>query len=220
MMMRTLLMMAVLATGPLALRGQSAEDEVIRLKQPAEDEVIRLKQPAEAVGYQDIPGDAVQEATLDHGTPGFWNLSVGTGFSTMKGYGPGMGFYAAPAYTVPLSSRWALHGGLLATHVTGFSAPAGLEYRTPEPYTGLALFAAASYRMNERLILHGSGVKQLVATPPTPLTPFSGDHLSLGATYRLGNNITIGATLHMRNSQGYNYTSPFQGSYLASPFGW
>jgi hypothetical protein len=231
MMMRTLLLTAVLALGTLALRGQSAEDEVIRLKQPAEDEVIRLKQPAEddvirlkqpaeAGEYRESSGDAVQEATPAHGIPGSWNLSVGTGFSYMKGYGSGIGFFAAPTYTVPLSGRWALHGGLLATHVTGFNAPAGLDYRTPDAFSGLAVFAAASYRMNDRLILHGSGVKQLVATPPTPLTPYTGDHLSLGATYRLGNNITIGATLHMRNGQGYYHTSPFQDSYLASPFGW
>jgi hypothetical protein len=209
MMMRTLLLTAVLALGTLALRGQSAEDEVIRLKQPAEDEVIRLKQPAEdevirlkqpaeAGEYRESSGDAVQEATPAHGIPGSWNLSVGTGFSYMKGYGSGIGFFAAPTYTVPLSGRWALHGGLLATHVTGFNAPAGLDYRTPDAFSGLAV----------------------VATPPTPLTPYTGDHLSLGATYRLGNNITIGATLHMRNGQGYYHTSPFQDSYLASPFGW
>ena len=99
----------------------------------------------------------------------------------------------------------------------------------PDSFNGLAIFGAASYRMNDKLILHGSGIKQLVSAPVTPFTPYPMDNLSLGATYKLGNNITIGASINMRNYgsgntiMGYPATSSF-GSYgnpfYPTPFGW
>jgi hypothetical protein len=208
-MMRSLFFIFVFIASHLALMGQSAEDEVIRLKQPV-DMATDLSDPE--------TGETVLPKL--HAPSGAWNLSVGTSFTAMSGFGSGMGFYAAPTYTLPLSDRWSVHGGVIASYFTGLTAPGGGEMKLPTSYSSLALFAAASYRMSDRLVLHGAGFKQLVAAPPSPLTPYPMDHLTLGATYRLGNNITIGAAVQMNQGHGYYVGSPFYNSGFPSPFGW
>ena len=177
-------------------------------------------------------GDVVQEdaqeelAEGEKQKPGHWNFSVGTSYSYMKGYGSGMMFYTAPTYTLSLNNRWALHGGVMASHYQGLNYTQQGEMLMPGSFNSLAVFASASYRMSDRLILHGTGIKQLVSAPVTPFTPYPMDNLSLGAIYRLGDNITIGASIKMRNFSGYrvgynaptfgNFSNPFQ----PSPFGW
>jgi hypothetical protein len=192
------------------MMGQSGEEDLILLKQQTSGTVL------EKEASQEGPGQDAKKA-------GQWNFSVGTTFSYMKGYGSGMLFYAAPAYTLNLDDRWSLHGGLIASRYQGLNYTLPGENLLPNSFTGLALFAAASYRMNDRLVLHGTGVKQLISVPATPFTPYPMDNLSFGATYKLGNNFTIGASVHMNQSNGY-YQSPWNSSPFASPyvspFGW
>jgi hypothetical protein len=45
------------------------------------------------------------------------------------------------------------------------------------------------------------------------------DNISLGATYKIGHNITIGATIHLNNGQGV-YANPYNGYQFNSPFFW
>ncbi len=116
-------------------------------------------------------------------------------------------FYAAPMVTLPVSERWSLHGGLMAMRYQG-SNPFLLETGNPDVYSSLAVFAAASYRMSDRLILHGTGVKQLISGPVTPFPAM--DNFSLGATYRIGDNITIGATIRFDQQNSYQ-PIPFSG---------
>jgi hypothetical protein len=198
------------------------------IAQTAEEEMLRLKQEAEGVVMEE--GGETQEAELIKGEkpkPGHWNFSVGTSYSYMKGYGSGMMFYTAPSYTLSLNDRWSLHGGMLASRYQGLNYTQPVEDLLPGSFSSLAVFAAASYRMNDRLILHGTGIKQLVSVPVTPFTPYPMDNLSLGATYKLGENITIGASIHMRNYKGFGsgyYTAPsfgnFGNPFHPSPFGW
>jgi len=196
--------------------------------QTAEEEVIKLKQQNQAVIEEESSMDEAEVPGLDKERKGTWNFSVGTSFSYMKGYGSGMGFYAAPTYTLPLNDKWSLHGGIVASQYQSFNGtmPGGMygEYMMPSSFTSLSLFAAASYRMNDRLVLHGSGYKRLMSAPESPFTPYPMDNISLGATYKLGDNITIGASINMSNSRyGNNYFgNPMNGSMLmpSSPFGW
>ena len=83
----------------------------------------------------------------------------------------------------------------------------------------LSVFAAASYRANDKLTLYGSGVKSLATHPMPPLMGYPSDRLSFGANYKLGDNVTIGASVHIRQGGGYYGGSPFQSPYH-SPFGW
>jgi hypothetical protein len=202
----------------------------IVLAQTAEEEMLRLRQEAGGVVMENTAGASEEElAEVEKPKPGHWNFSVGTSYSYMKGYGSGMMFYTAPTYTLSLNKRWSLHGGVVASRYQGLNyLPAGEEL-LPGSFNSLAVFAAASYRMSERLILHGTGIKQLVSAPVTPFSPYPMDNLSLGATYKLGDNITIGASINVRNYgtgnriMGYpanpgfgNFGNPFH----PSPFGW
>ncbi|MCP4312635.1 MAG: hypothetical protein GY790_15340 [Bacteroidetes bacterium] len=201
--------------------AQSAEDEVIRLKQSMGTEAVQSDQE---VVQSNLEADEKRLAEKD-GLQGHFNMSVGTSFTYMKGYGSGMGFYAAPMYTLPLNNRWSLYGGFVVSNYTGLSMhmPGG-ESQSPNSFNSLAVFAAASYKMSDRLILHGSGLKNLTSYPLTPMGPGLMDNLSLGATYKLGDNISIGATIHINQGHGYYQSPSFGGSHFggrhSSPFGW
>ncbi len=206
--MRNTLFIAFFVLCMPLLMGQTAEEEVIRLKQQSEKLVL------EESGQEGKPAEA---QPLETKKPGHWNFAVGTSYSYMKGYGSGMMFYTAPSYTLSLNNRWSLHGGLIASRYQGMNYTMAGENMMPNAFSSLALFAAASYRLNDNLILHGTGTKQLLSAPVTPFTPYPIDDLSFGATYKLGNNFTIGASIHMNNRKGY-YHSPWNSSPFASPF--
>jgi len=189
------------------LMGQSAEEELIRLKQQTSDVIL------EGAKQEELHAGPQQEEKKT----GQWNFSVGTSYSYMKGYGSGMMLYTAPTYTLSLNDRWSVHGGLIASHYQGMNNTMAGEMLLPNSFSSLALFAAASYRMSDRLILHGTGIKQLVSAPVTPFTPYPIDDLSFGATYKLGDSFTIGASIHMNNRNGY-YHSPWNSSPFTSPF--
>jgi hypothetical protein len=211
--MRIILTIFIVIALGATLAGQSAEDESIRLKQEG-----ALQVEGTAAGDMHSEAETVQRKGEDENRSGSLGLSVGTAYSFSKGVGSGMMFYAAPTYTLPLNNRWSLHTGFIARHHQGLNPVYG-EFYSPLQYSSLAFFAAASYQMNERLVLHGTGVKQLVSAPITPLTAYPMDHISLGATYKLGNNITIGATLQLNNGHGI-YSNPYQGYGFAPPFYW
>lgn len=207
--MKNLVSICIFLLGAIPfLWGQSAEEEIGRLKQQTSGVVLE---------------EASQEEGLQAGTKqegvkkGHWNFSVGTSFSYMSGYGSGMMLYTAPTYTLSLNPRWSLHGGMIASHYQGMNYTLAGENMLPSSFSGLALFAAASYRASDRLILHGTGVKQLITAPVTPFTPYPIDELSFGATYKLSNNFTIGASVHMNQGSGY-YHSPWNSHPFASPF--
>jgi len=212
--MRKLIFIWLICFYPLMLMGQSAEEEVIRLKQakPGAEDLKTTDEQSTGELYKEggQSGDKVQ---------GNWNMSIGSGYSFMKGYGSGMMFYAAPAYTLPLNNRLAFHGGMIAARYQGLGQAFSGESLLPGSFYSFSVFAAASYRMNERLILHGTGVKQLLSAPVSPFTPYPMDNLSFGATYKLGENISIGASLHMNNGRTY-YATPFGGHSFQSPFYW
>jgi len=201
--MRTSLLFLLLFTGiSLLLSGQSAEEAVIRLKD------------SRAVGETGVGGET-GDAAAGKPAPVNWNLSLGTSYIFMQGAGSALMLHAAPVLTFPVTDRWSLHGGVVAAHTVGLGPFAGQENGRQPVFSSLALFAAASYRMNERLVLHGTGYKQLLRAPVTPFTP--PDHFSVGATYKLGDHITIGASVHMDRGNSDLFT-PFRGGGLAAPY--
>jgi len=194
------------------LLAQSAEDEVIRMKQSLGEEAVQLEDE--------------EPDTEKTKLPGHFNMSVGTSFSYSKAFGSGMGFYAAPMYTLSLNKRWSLHGGFVASNFTGLNSPMpGSEFQSNNSFNSLAVFAAASYKMSDRLILHGSGLKNLASYPLSPMAPGVMDNMSFGATYKLGDNISIGASVSFNQGYGYYQSpsfgggSPFGGPF-SSPYGW
>lgn len=190
----------------LGLAAQSAEEQAVQMKQ--DDGGIRM--------------EPMDEGATPEGNPsrtGNWNFSVGTSYFYARGFGSGMNYFVAPTYSVPLNQRWSLHGGMIASQTRGLGSHFEGESLLPDSYSSMALFVAGSYQMSDRLMIHGTGVKQLLSMPVTPFSAYPMDHFSLGATYRLGNNITIGASVHMNNGMG-TYTSPLNGTMFPPPFIW
>ena len=203
--MRNLFVIATLFICLPLVKGQSAEENAVRLKQQVDGAVLEM------------PQEDLQNG--EKAKPGHWNFSVGTSYSYMKGYGSGMMLYTAPTYTLAISDRWSLHGGVMASHYQGFNNTQNGENLFPGSFSSLSVFAAASYRASDRLVLHGSGIKQLVQGPISPFTPYPMDDVSLGASYRIGDNITVGASVHMRNGNAYS-SSPFGSPMFPSNLGW
>ena len=213
--MRKLILIGILVFSLSTLMAQSGEEDMIRLKQKVESVVVE-----QSVDEQQGADKSQVKTVVGHKLkPGHWDFSVGTSYSYMKGYGSGMMFYTIPSYTLSLSDRWSLHGGVIASHYQGLNYTVTGESLLPGTFSSLAIFGAASYRMSDRLILHGAGVKQLVSAPNTPIIGYPVDNLSLGASYRIGDNLTIGASVHMQNGNGY-YSSPYRNPLFPSPIGW
>jgi len=203
--MRSFFAILLLSVFCIPAFGQSAEDEVVRLKSEEQFTVSDETRVANAEKKGDL------------------GLSLGTSYSWMQGYGSMMGYSLMPTYTYPLNNRWSLHGGLIASSYYGLNqVPAGEGTLMNPSMSSLAVFGAASYRMTDKLVLHGAGVKQLVSLPGPGMPSYSMDNLSLGATYHFGNNFSIGASVQFRNGPsygGYYPGSAFGGS-SSSPFGW
>jgi len=201
--MKNIILIFGLAFFLLPCFGQSAEEEVIRLKQEGSVEVNDEQNPA---------------APEKKGELG---LSVSSTYTWMQGYGSMMGFSLMPTYTLPLNEKWALHGGLIASTYYGLGdMPYGEGLYGSPSMSNLSVFGAASYKLTDRLILHGAGVKQLTTLPGSTISSWSGDRLSFGAIYHIGDNMSIGASVQFRNSP---YQGGFQNSvvgYPHSPFGW
>ncbi|MDX2430830.1 MAG: hypothetical protein QNK35_07845 [Bacteroides sp.] len=200
--------------------AQSAEDEVIRLKQSMAEEMTEEAVLPQAQSDLELDAEG-NSSKKEDGLKGHWNFSVGTNFTYMQGYGSMMGLYAAPTYTLPLNDRWALHGGVIASNYTGLGSMQmpGPESQTTNNYSSLAVFAAASYKMTDRLILHGSALKNLTSYPLTPMAPGVMDNISMGATYKLGDNVSIGASVSFNQGRGYYNSSPFGGGSFGGPYG-
>lgn len=190
--------------------------------QSAEEEVVRLKSESLEAGSPESPetGTPLAEDGNDSAGKGTFHLSAGTGFSYMKGYGSGIRSYIAPVYTLPLSQRWELTGGIIASNYHGFQPVPRSEYGWDASCSSLALFAAATYRMNDRIILHGTGIKQLIQPPPMSFTPYPMDQISLGATYRITDNLSIGASVHVLQNGNYSHFPPFGGTFSPYPPIW
>ena len=201
------------------LGAQSSEEDVVRLKQ---DMTSASLEESSAIGQntnQEVESSG-ETGQTEKQKRGQWNTTVGTSFTYSGSFGSYMGLYAAPTYTYSLNPRWSLHGGILAAGYQGLNAfaPEGVYQQTGN-MGSLAVFAAASYRMSDRLVVHGAGVKQLLSTPMPGYMAYPSDNFSLGATYKLGDTISIGATIQMNRGHGYHGGGPFQGSYF-SPYGW
>ena len=139
--MRTILSIFIISLCQLVVFGQSAEENVIRMKQQEGNLAKELS--AEA---KESSAEVKESSAEEEGNSGSWNLSVGTSFSYSKGFGSGMMYYAAPMYTIPLNNRWALHGGMIASHSVGLNNTFPGETLLPNSFSSMALFVAASFR--------------------------------------------------------------------------
>lgn len=145
-----------------------------------------------------------------------WKLMMGSNFTFSPGFGNATGFFVAPMLNVPLNSRLSLQGGIIASNTY-------LNYMRLDDgpgsfksYNDLSIFGSASYLLSENLVVYGTGTKRLTELPhaPYPFMPSSANSFTIGTNWRLGKNISIGASFTTTDRYlPFNNLSPF------SPFG-
>jgi hypothetical protein len=132
----------------------------------------------------------------------------------MPGYGGGMSYYAAPGFSYPINKRFSFHGGMVAGVFTSpgyVQAEEGMQ-KVTSGYT--SFYGTAAYHLNQNVVFYATGVKSIhTFGRMNPFFSPSFDEISFGSSIRLGNNVTIGASVHFRE-----YT-PMSGGYYSPFFG-
>ena len=145
-----------------------------------------------------------------------WDMNLGMSYSFIPGYGGAMNKYIAPGFSYPVANRVAFHGGI----ISGFSSPSGSIFggqdntkMNPRYSSGFtSIYGSVSYQASQNVIFYGTGVKNIARYGLMhPLSYPSFDEISIGSTIRLGNNITVGASVHFRDYQypGNSFDTPF-----------
>ena len=152
---------------------------------------------------------AVQPDDLMRTSPWSYNTSIGTSYMFSKSYGPLMNFYAAPHINYSATNRLAFHGGFVASHTfTNLMYPGEVQ-NSMTGFTNLSVYASASYRLTENLVVHGTGIRSILTFPGEGIINNAGfQDLSVGATLHFG-NFSIGASVHRSNN---SYNSFYPGS--------
>ena len=128
-----------------------------------------------------------------------WDINLGTSYTFIPGNGGGMNYYAAPGFSYPINNRFSFHGGMVAGVFTtpGFFSNENGTHKVTSGYT--SVYGSLAYHLNPNVVFYGTGVKNIAAYGQ--MNPFfnpSFDEISFGSSIRLGNNVTIGASLHFR----------------------
>ncbi len=96
-----------------------------------------------------------------------------------------------------------------------------MEPGLQNPAAGMvSVFGSASYRLNDHILVYGTGVKHF-GNPPLmmPFNPYYRDSFTVGSELKLGEHFTFGASVRM-GQQPYNYLNPYNafGPYTPGPF--
>jgi hypothetical protein len=146
-------------------------------------------------------------------TPGrftpMFHINTGSNFMFMPGFGNGMNFYVNPSVTMPVTKKLFVEGGIVAS---SSMMPGRFPFQ-PENgnrnFNNLTIYGSTMYQLSPRLMIYGSGVKSIVSRElPMPDFYRPGNSFTLGSSFKLSSNITIGAAVHVSD---YNYFyNPFR----------
>ena len=151
-----------------------------------------------------------------------YHFNIGSSYSYFPSFGSGMNLYAAPSFSMPVSKRIFIEGGIIAS-TTVLPGISFYEDNFPvRNFNSLAIYGSTFYQLTPRLTIYGSGIRQLMNTKlPLPYSPMNQNSFTIGSTFKLGNSVTIGASINMSDS--YNFYSPFPyhpARLNSSPFNW
>lgn len=139
-----------------------------------------------------------------------WDMNLGTAYTFSPGYGGGMSYYASPGFSMPVGRKFSFHGGVTAGAV---SSPAlthseGSMQNFSSGFT--SIYGTGAYHLNQNVIFYASGVKSIHTFGKiNPLFNPSYNEISFGSSIRLGENVTIGASVHFREYQSIPYMNDF-----------
>ena len=137
------------------------------------------------------------------------NYSVGSTFMYVPHMGTVTGFTLSPSFSIPVSPRLSVEGGIIAgRYYTGLS---GIypENSINSSFSELSVYGSASYHVSSKLTVYGAGIKQLAGTSPLYSLPKSS--YAIGSTYNFG-NFSVGVTLQMSKWDNNLNSMPFSGT--------
>lgn len=149
------------------------------------------------------------------------NLTAGSTFMYSKGFGNGLSNYIAPELSYKVAPKIRLNVGLMVVSSNfaynkylGFHPEQSVVFRTKPRISTLA-YVSGDYLVNDRLTISGMVIRDLSNPGYNSYSP-SIQGMSLRMDYKLTNNISIGAGMHM--SQGDQWISPNYGLLPATNF--
>jgi len=126
------------------------------------------------------------------------------------------GFTLTPQISVPLTTKLSVDGGFIAGHYYSALRNISPEGTLNGSFNALSIFGSATYYLNPRFTIYGSGLKQLYGNSPFNTMPKTS--YSIGSAYNFG-SFSIGITVHMTRWNNSPGLTPFNGSHgLSSPF--
>lgn len=189
------------ATASRELLDQEADEALVS------DPVARIWEEIDSNSGREIP------AEQQRFNPWSFSTSVGTSYTYFPRFGSVMNMYTAPQLNYAATDRLAFHAGVMVGRTMPVTGIINEESPLNAGMTNMSTYVAASYRLTENLVVHGSGTRSLALVPVNgELQSIQFNDLSIGATYNFG-NFSIGATIH--RSDAPFYSAPFS----SSPFG-
>jgi len=165
------------------------------------DPVLRIWEEIDSNSDKEIP------AGQQRFNPWSFSTSVGTSYTFIPRFGSVMNMYTAPQLNYAATGRLAFHAGVMVGRTMPVTGIINEESPLNAGMTNMSTYVAASYRLTENLVVHGSGTRSLALVPVNgELQSVQFNDLSIGATYNFG-NFSIGATIH--RSDAPFYSTPF-----------
>jgi hypothetical protein len=137
-----------------------------------------------------------------------WNGSVGLSYMFSRNFGSVSALNGSYGFSRPINSKFSFGAGVLVTSyfpATGFINHTESDFQN---LSGLSIYGTGSYKLNERLVLYGTGIKHLVEFgADNPFFSYNFNEISFGTSLKLSNTISIGASVHFVDYPVYY--SPF-----------
>jgi len=167
--------------------------------------LLLLLTPLKAFNQLYLPADSISllDSPVIKAKP-VLHYSIGSTFTYIPGHGSVTGLTISPFYSFPLNPKVSVEAGIIAGRYFSNLNNTFQELRYGSSFNSLSVFGSATYHLNKRLSLYGTGIKQLAGS--MPMYNLSGNRFSVGSTLDFG-NFRIGAEISV--SDRYNYYSPF-----------
>jgi len=160
-----------------------------------------------------------------------YGATLGSEFTSIRGYGSALTTIIQPHFTYGLSKRFTIGGGISIIQTNYFNARPLWSSETSTAgsgnFTTGIVFVNGQYLVNDRLTISGSAFKQFPITKdPLPYNPFNpvsskgAQGIDFNIGYRLGSNMYIQAGFRYTDGINPYHYDPFGGTgYLQDPFG-
>jgi len=171
--------------------------------------------------YDSLQNDRTDRSTL----PGIrYGIHVGTSFTSSGFYGNTFQTWIAPEIQLPVSERFFLRAGVVASHVnvTNMNVMPGIyeNQGNSANWMSYTVYAEGTYLLSENLSVSGTVFKKIDQTPEWVKRSGYGQEFesySLSFHYRVSNSMHIGAHIRMDRGNHPFFYSPYGAQ---PPVGW